>query len=200
MKKRLFVLPFALLILIMAVAFPASADTPSSIRVYLRRLQVEDTLRVTVKGQYATQDGRLSFSDDAKLVVVLRGDQLVLHTGQTAVVMGSSIKLVRCQSETPGYLLLNDGTGMYEGDLSLDIVENAIRPILTINVEDYLLGVVPFEMGDSSRSKRSRHKPSLPGRMRCAKAVPPTHTTWKIPQTIRRIAAERRPARFPSRP
>lgn len=149
MKKRLFVLPFALLILIMAVAFPASADTPSSIRVYLRRLQVEDTLRITVKGQYATQDGRLSFSDGAKLVVVLRGDQLVLHTGQTAVVMGSSIKLVRCQSETPGYLLLNDGTGMYEGDLSLDIVENAIRPILTINVEDYLLGVVPFEMGDS---------------------------------------------------
>ena len=149
MKKRLFVLPFALLILIMAVAFPASADTLSSIRVYLRRLQVEDTLRVTVKGQYATQDGRLSFSDGAKLVVVLRGDQLVLHTGQTAVVMGSSIKLVRCQSETPGYLLLNDGTGMYEGDLSLDIVENAIRPILTINVEDYLLGVVPFEMGDS---------------------------------------------------
>lgn len=149
MKKRLFVLAFALLILILAVAFPASADTPSSIRVYLRRLQVEDTLRVTVKGQYATQDGRLSFSDGAKLVVVLRGDQLVLHTGQTAVVMGSSIKLVRCQSETPGYLLLNDGTGMYEGDLSLDIVENAIRPILTINVEDYLLGVVPFEMGDS---------------------------------------------------
>ena len=149
MKKRLFVLPFALLILIIAVAFPASADTPSSIRVYLRRLQVEDTLRVTVKGQYAMQDGRLSFSDGAKLVVVLRGDQLVLHTGQTAVVMGSSIKLVRCQSETPGYLLLNDGIGMYEGDLSLDIVENAIRPILTINVEDYLLGVVPFEMGDS---------------------------------------------------
>ena len=149
MKKRLFVLPLVLLILFLAVALPASADMQSNIRVYLRRLQVEDTLRITVKGQYATQDGRLSFSDGAKLVVVLRGDQLVLHTGQTAVVMGSSIKLVRCQSETPGYLLLNDGTGMYEGDLSLDIVENAIRPILTINVEDYLLGVVPFEMGDS---------------------------------------------------
>lgn len=149
MKKRLFVLPLVLLILFLAVALPASADMQSNIRVYLRRLQVEDTLRITVKGQYATQDGRLSFSDGAKLVVVLRGDQLVLHTGQTAVVMGSSIKLVRCQSETPGYLLLNDGAGMYEGDLSLDIVENAIRPILTINVEDYLLGVVPFEMGDS---------------------------------------------------
>ena len=149
MKKRPFVLLLILLSLLFAVSLPASADIQSNIRVYLRRLQVEDTLRITVNGQYATQDGRLSFSDGAKLTVVLRGDQLVLHTGQAAIVMGSSMKLVRCENEKPSYLLLNDTTGMYEGDLSLDIVENAIRPILTINVEDYLLGVVPFEMGDS---------------------------------------------------
>ena len=149
MKKQ----PLFFLLLLLAVFFtvsiPASADIQSNIRVYLRRLQVEDTLRITVKGQYATEDGRLSFSDGAKLTVVLRGNQLVLHTGQTAIVMGESIKLIRCESETPGYLLLNDNTGMYEGDLSLDISDHAIRPILTINVEDYLLGVVPFEMGDS---------------------------------------------------
>ena len=149
MKKRPFVLLLILLSLLFAVSLPASADIQSNIRVYLRRLQVEDTLRITVNGQYTTQDGRLSFSDGAKLTVVLRGDQLVLHTGQAAIVMGSSMKLVRCENEKPSYLLLNDNTGMYEGDLSLDIVENAIRPILTINVEDYLLGVVPFEMGDS---------------------------------------------------
>ena len=65
------------------------------------------------------------------------------------MVMGNSLKLVRCESTPSGYLLLNDNTGMYEGDLSLDISNNAIRPILNINVEDYLLGVVPFEMGDS---------------------------------------------------
>ena len=149
MKKRLFVLPFALLILIMAVAFPASADTPSSIRVYLRRLQVEDTLRVTVKGSMPRRTAGCPSLTAQSWSSSSAGINWCLHTGQTAVVMGSSIKLVRCQSETPGYLLLNDGTGMYEGDLSLDIVENAIRPILTINVEDYLLGVVPFEMGDS---------------------------------------------------
>ena len=150
MKKR----PIVLLLLVMLTVFftitaPALADIQSNIRVYLRRLQTEDTLRITVKGQYATEDGRLSFSDGATLTVVLRGNQLVLHTGQTAVVMGESMKLVRCQSDTPSYLLLSNGTGMYEGDLALDISSNAIRPILTINVEDYLLGVVPFEMGDS---------------------------------------------------
>ena len=50
------------------------------------------------------------------------------------------------------------------GDLSLDIVENAIRPILTINVEDYLLGVVPFENGRLLRSSAqgtSRHRPDV---------------------------------------
>lgn len=149
MKKRPFVLLFLLLALFFVISLPASADIQSSIRVYLRRLQVEDTLRITVKGQYATEDCRLSFSDGAKLTVVLRGNQLVLHTGQTAIVMGDKLKLVRVQSDTPSYLLLNENTGMYEGDLSLDIMDNAIRPILTINIEDYLLGVVPFEMGDS---------------------------------------------------
>ena len=150
MKKQSFVLLILLmLILCFAITLPASADIQSDIRVYLRRLQVEDTLRITVHGQYVTEDGHLSFSDGANLTVVLRGDKLVLHTGQTAMVMGNSLKLVRCESTPSGYLLLNDNTGMYEGDLSLDISNNAIRPILNINVEDYLLGVVPFEMGDS---------------------------------------------------
>jgi len=142
MKKQSFVLLILLmLILCFAITLPASADIQSNIRVYLRRLQVEDTLRITVHGQYVTEDGHLSFSDGANLTVVLRGDKLVLHTGQTAMVMGNSLKLVRCESTPSGYLLLND--------LSLDISNNAIRPILNINVEDYLLGVVPFEMGDS---------------------------------------------------
>lgn len=149
MKKRPLILLLMLITVFFAVSMPASADIQSNIRVYLRRLQVEDTLRITVKGQYVTEDGRLSFSDGAKLTVVLRGNQLVLHTGQTAVVMGESMKLIRCESETPGYLLLNNNAGMYEGDLALDISNQTIRPILTINVEDYLLGVVPFEMGDS---------------------------------------------------
>ena len=33
--------------------------------------------------------------------------------------------------------------------MQLDICEGVIRPILYIHVEDYLLGVVPYEMGDS---------------------------------------------------
>ena len=38
---------------------------------------------------------------------------------------------------------------LYEGDLTLRISDGAIRMILSIAVEDYLKGVVPYEMSDS---------------------------------------------------
>ena len=42
-----------------------------------------------------------------------------------------------------------NGNGIYEGDLLLEEEAGVIRPILYIHIEDYLLGVVPYEMGDS---------------------------------------------------
>ena len=38
---------------------------------------------------------------------------------------------------------------LYQGDLRLKISEGALLPILTLHVEDYLLGVVPYEMSNS---------------------------------------------------
>jgi len=127
----------------------AEAQANSTIRVWLRRLRVEDTLRIDVQGTYMLEDGSMTFSDGAELTVVLRGDQLVLHSGAIAMVMGPKMKLLRCEGNTPGALRLNDSEGLYEGDLRLDIADGVIRPILHIYIEDYLLGVVPYEMGDS---------------------------------------------------
>lgn len=147
---RCFMVIFALILLIgVALGAPAGAQTESTIRVWLKRLQVQDTLHIDVQGNYMLADGSMTFSDGAELVVVLRGQQLVLHTGQIAIAMGPSFQLVRCQGEGSSALRLNDSDGLYEGDLALDISAEVIRPILHINVEDYLLGVLPYEMGDS---------------------------------------------------
>lgn len=153
MQKRpvrailVFLVLFALLGL--SLCANASAQMQSTIRVYLRRLQVEDALRIRVQGNYMLEGGSMSFSDGAELTVVLRGEQLVLHTENMAVVMGPSMKLVRAQGETPGALLLNGESGLYEGDLLLTVESGVIKPVLYIHIEDYLLGVVPYEMGDS---------------------------------------------------
>ena len=134
------------------VSFPgayAGAQIEPTIRVWLKRLKTEDALRIGVQGSYMLGDGSMTFSDGAEMTVVLRGNQLVLHTGQVAVVMGEKMKLVRCEDEAGSALRLGGSDGLYEGDLLLDIQYGVIRPILHIFIKDYLLGVVPYEMGDS---------------------------------------------------
>lgn len=130
-------------------AVQANAQPQSTIRVWLKRLQVSDTLEITVQGNYMLEGGGMTFADGAEMTVVLRDGQLVLHTGQMAIVMGKSMKLLRCESDKPGALMLAGNSGLYEGDLVLSVSDGVIRPVLHIFVEDYLLGVVPYEMGDS---------------------------------------------------
>ena len=153
MKKRPIRLIICLAVLIMTVIImppmQADAQTNSTIRVWLRRLRVEDALRIDVQGTYMLSDGSMTFSDGAQLTVVLREDRLVLHSGPIAMVMGPEIRLVRCEGEKPASLKLNSSDGLYEGDLVLTIADGVIRPVLHIYIEDYLLGVVPYEMGDS---------------------------------------------------
>ena len=85
-----------LLTVIVAGLAPASAQNDPTIRVYLRRLQITDSARIEVRGTYMLEDGSMLFGDGTQMTVVLRGDQLVLHVGQVAAVMGSSMHLLRC--------------------------------------------------------------------------------------------------------
>ena len=148
-KKHLRICAFLLMTaLLLAALVPASAQNDSTIRVYLRRLQLTDSARIDVSGTYMLEGGSMLFGDGTQMTVVLRGDQLVLHVGQVVLQMGDSMKLLRCESELSGGLSIN-GSNLYEGDLSLTVASDIIRPVLSIHIEDYLLGVVPYEMGDS---------------------------------------------------
>ena len=147
-RRRLKVILLVMLLMTVLLV-PARAEIETIVRVWLRRLDVTDSLRIQVQGEYMLEGGSMRFGDGTVMDVVLRGDRLVLHSGPLAVVMGPSMKLVRCESEISGALRLAGNDGLYEGDLALDISEGVIRPILHIHVEDYLLGVVPYEMGDS---------------------------------------------------
>lgn len=151
-KRPLRCLGYFIALILFVCAVPgieADAQTNSTVRVWLRRLRVEDTLRIDVNGTYMLSDGSMTFSDGAELVIVLRENQLVLHSGQMAIVMGPEIRLLRCEGEEEASLRLNSSDGSYEGDLILSIADGVIRPVLHIYIEDYLLGVVPYEMGDS---------------------------------------------------
>lgn len=152
-KRRLFLSLICAMLMItglFGVANQVSAEIQSTIRVYLRRLRVTDTLNLTTHGEYMTSDGKTVFSDGTNMTIVLRGNQLVLHSSGIVTAMGDKMQLIRCQSEHERQgITIAGNEGLYEGDLFLDIDNGVIRPILSIHIEDYLLGVVPFEMGDS---------------------------------------------------
>ena len=132
---------------IAASAFASANEiTDPTIRVYLRRLKVEDSMQIQLEGRYMLEDGSILFTGDSEFGVTLSDGVLVLHTEHASIRLGSSFNLIRCE-EAAG-LRIND-SGLYEGDLSLSASDGVIRPILSIHVEDYLLGVVPYEMGDS---------------------------------------------------
>lgn len=146
LRYRTLVLLMLFLAILLVCLSSANAQIDSTIRVYLRRLGIKDSMSIELSGMYMLDDGSMLFDSGARLNVSLREGQLVMRTGDAAITMGNGFTLVRCE-EGAG-LFINE-SNLYEGDLRLDAMSDAIRPVLHIHVEDYLLGVVPYEMGDS---------------------------------------------------
>ena len=151
MIKRILCLLLACLLLLPAASF-AKGENPSEIRVLLRRLYLTDRADLTLSGRYLVRSEtgtELLLSDGAMVTILLQNRRLILFTGSVSTVMGSNCSLLRQDSgvKSPG-IRFNLQAGFYPGDLSLSIEEDKILPVLTLPLETYLQGVVPYEMGD----------------------------------------------------
>ena len=151
MFKKLLCLLLACLLLLPAASY-AKDETPSTVRVLLRRLYLTDRADLTLTGRYLVRsvgDTELLLPADAKVTVRLEDGRLILFTGGISANMGKSLSLLRQDSgETVPGIRFNLQSGFYPGDLSLSVEDSRIVPILTLPIETYLQGVVPYEMGD----------------------------------------------------
>lgn len=134
-------------------AAPEAAPAPS-IRVLLRRLGLTDRADLVLDGVYtATLDGDVSmaFPQGSKVTVLIREGELYLFYQGMSLRVGKEITFVRNESGDNAHtgLRFDPNGNLYPGHLALSIENGALKPILTISVEDYLLGVVPYEMSDS---------------------------------------------------
>ncbi len=132
----------------------ASAEDPApDVRVLLRRLGLTDRADLLLEGEYtASLDGRveMAFPRGAKVTVLIREGELYLFYAGMSLHVGKEITFIRNGSDiSPNGLRFDPAGNLYPGTLKLSVDEGVLRPILTINVEDYLLGVVPYEMSDS---------------------------------------------------
>jgi len=146
-----------LLLLCLALVLPSAlaAKTPdrAEIRVSLRRLNLTDAVWMTLEGRYLARcaDGtELLLPADTNVTVFLRNGKFVLFSGGVSLSAGKKLTFLRQQEgDTVPGIRFNLQQGFYPGDLSLSVKDGAIQAVLSLPLETYLQGVVPYEMSDS---------------------------------------------------
>ncbi len=134
------------------VKLPEKLDTSetSVMRVKLSSLNEPVALGLSFDGQYSV-DGDKGFrlAKGTEASVAVDGANLLLTVGGLTIDMGTKLNLVRHEAAAGLSIHENKYDTVYQGDLLLTNENGVIVPILSIDIDDYLYGVVPYEMADS---------------------------------------------------
>ena len=126
----------------------AEADEGRNVRVYLTRFESDNAIQVLSHSTYMSSDGSLLLQENQEISFILQGDRIIVHCSSAVIDAGKRIELV-CVDDKPGSFEFVGNQSIFTGNLTLAVKDGKILPVLTADVEDYLLGVVPYEMGDS---------------------------------------------------
>ncbi len=155
MKRLVQMLALMLCVLLLPLTGQAASpeEAAPNVRVLLRRLGLTDRADLILNGVYtASVDGRviMAFPQGAEVTVSIRSGKLYLFYAGLRLELGDEVRFIRNaggNDERTGIRFEKNG-GLYPGDLSLKIVDGMLYPVCTLSVEDYLLGVVPYEMSE----------------------------------------------------
>lgn len=141
-------------------AAPLSLDTDAvngMVRVYLSSLGNPSTLNLTVQGNYSVNGEFLPSGTKLTVQFSAASGTLTLSYNGQSHNMGKSFALRRhSASGTNGILISQsrESQNPYPGDLSFQVSGSAgsytLYTIAHVYIENYLYGVVPYEMGNSS--------------------------------------------------
>lgn len=144
---------FALPALAQTNQLPQITDGHSQIiRVHLTKLGVTDRLDVTLTASYLLEvnyQPQAYFQAGSELSFQVKEGALYLYHGGMKLQIEEDLWLKRTEkTERTGWMRTNF-PALYMGDLHLVVRDGKLIPVLSIHVEDYLLGVVPYEMSNS---------------------------------------------------
>ena len=147
---------FLMLFLCLVAVGPASSEpVPAStgtgvIRVLLTNLQLTDRLDIALDGSY-TITGGAAFQRGSKVTASTASGSVMLHYEGMALNAGKSLVFSRhaVAEGLENGLRFNEGYPLFPGDLHLSERSGMLEAILHIPVEEYLPGVLPYEMSDT---------------------------------------------------
>ena len=144
-----------------ASATPTPAPIPDAeieddglLRVALRSLDGPKQLGLTLAGVYAVEgDPGFRFERGTQVTLTAAEGSVYLAVGGLTIDMGPALTLTRHRApegeENGIYIDESEKDTLYCGDLSVAAEGEGLRAVLTLPVEDYLYGVVGYEMSDS---------------------------------------------------
>ena len=136
----------ALLLLLFSVA---SAEEDGRIRVKLTRLGAPARIEIVANCDYATEEG-VCIPAGATVTVSRSGSGLTAVCGSARAEMGTAFSLKRLGGADSGVCFaLPALANRFCGDLYFSLQGTGIGVVLEIPVEEYLLGVVGYEMSDA---------------------------------------------------
>lgn len=140
-----------IILLLCAIGLPtmAAAQAAKPVRVLMTAFGASQQLEIGIYGNYVL-DQQLSFQRGSKLQVEQVGNRLQLHYEGMVYQAGNSLNLSRLLAapDTENGLRLQNQLNLYPADLLVSADTQGLQVILTIPVEEYLQGVVPYEMAD----------------------------------------------------
>lgn len=139
----------SLTLLPLSVSFAKVQETKGIVRVLLTKLNLTDTVSLSLDGSY-TLNG-ISFQRGSDLTISCKTGTLMVYYEGMALDAGKSLTLQRHDVENGKENGIRFD-GLYElhpGDLVVSINNGSLRAVLHAPMEEYLLGVVPYEMSDS---------------------------------------------------
>ncbi|MEA5013113.1 MAG: SpoIID/LytB domain-containing protein [Candidatus Limiplasma sp.] len=134
-------------------AYPPARERSQIVRVLLSRLGITNRMDLTLDGVYglgSKGESGMIFERGSEITLLARNGSLFVYYQGMSFHAGASLYLTRYQGEADreNGIRITGEPALYPGDLQLELDGENIRPILHIHVEDYLLGVVPYEMSN----------------------------------------------------
>ncbi len=130
---------------IVFLLFAASAQAEDgTLRVYLKSFGSIAELDMRLDGSYSVND-EVYFAEGTDVRALQKGGKVWLRCGPVGICAGDSVTLDMHES-TGGIVI--DGR-QYVGSLKLTASETGLVPVLYIDIEEYVKGVIPYEMSDS---------------------------------------------------
>jgi len=140
---------------LLPISTPVQAEESApNVRIHLKRLALTDRADLILDGVYTVGTGTeavMSFPRGSEITLLVREGSIYLFYEGMSVCMGPSVTLTQNASGADGFegVRFTKGGNLYPGQLRFTIENGLLKPILTLSIEDYLLGVVPYEMSDA---------------------------------------------------